>query len=55
MSGDLTLLCITSTDFIDSKIEVLYSDEDEIDKWWEGEVADIDLDSEDRDNPDFYV
>ena len=55
LSGDLTLVGIAPSDFIDSKIEVLYSDEGEIDKWWEAEVADIDVDSDDKDNPDFYV
>ncbi|XP_066920601.1 putative leucine-rich repeat-containing protein DDB_G0290503 [Clytia hemisphaerica] len=54
LSDDLTLINIVSSDFIDSKIEVLY-EEDNIDKWWEGEVADVDQESKDPENPDFFV
>ncbi|XP_066918098.1 uncharacterized protein [Clytia hemisphaerica] len=54
LSGDLTLINIVTSDLIDSKIEVLY-EEDSIDKWWEGEVADVDQESKDPENPDFYV
>ena len=35
--------------FVDAKIEVLNA------KWWEVEVADIDLHSKDKNNPYFYV
>lgn len=48
-------LCeVSFEDFIDSTISCLYVDNGE-ETWWRGEVVDLDIDSEDMKNPDFFV
>ena len=56
LNGEFKLLDVTTSDFVDSRIEVLYSDHDDNEeKWLVAEVADIDVASEDKNNPGFYV
>ena len=48
-------MCKVSVEqFIDSTINPLYVDNGE-ETWWRGEVVDVDIDSEDMENPDFFV
>ena len=55
-NGDVHLLPICSEDFIDASILHLYTDdENNEDTWWPAEVVDVDIDSSDMSNPDFFV
>ena len=53
-NGDVKLCEVLVEDFIDSTINHLYIDNGE-ETWWGGEVFDVDIDSEDMENPDFFV
>ena len=53
-NGDLKLCEVSVEDFIDSTINHLYVDNGE-ETWWRSEVVDVDIDSEDMVNPDFFV
>lgn len=47
---------VTVNDFIDATIDHLFSDSQTGENtWWRGEVVDVDVDSEDQENPDFFV
>ena len=53
-NGDVKLCEVLVEDFIDSTINHLYIDNGE-ETWCGGEVFDVDIDSEDMENPDFFV
>ena len=53
-NGDVKLCEVLVEDFIDSTINHLYKDNGE-ETWCGGEVFDVDIDSEDMENPDFFV
>ena len=53
---EVKLCKINSDIFIGSMIDHLFTDKDSgADNWWRAEVVDIDEDSSDKDNPDFFV
>ena len=55
-NNTLKLHDVEHEDFVNAKIETLYLDNDSgFETWWEGEVADIDKNSDDPTNPDFFV
>ena len=55
-NNTLKLHEVNPGDFVNAKIETLYLDNDSgFETWWEGEVADIDTNSDDPTNPDFFV
>ena len=52
----LELIEVTTEDFIDATISHMYEDEETgQEKWWTAGVADIDVDSENKDSPAFYL
>ena len=54
--SDVNLLEVTQEDFIDATIFHLYSDDDTgSETWWEAEVVDVDIDSVNLNNPDFFI
>ena len=55
-AGQLKLVELVPTDLIDASIRHLYTDnESGEDTWWNAEVVDIDPESEDKINPDFFI
>ena len=55
-NGEANLLSVSTEDFIDASILHLYTEEESNnDTWWPAEVVDVDIESSDMNNPDFYV
>ena len=55
-NGDLEILRVCVKDFLKTKISHLYIDEEiDMESWWEAFVMDVDVESEDLSNPDFFV
>ena len=53
---EVKLVEVVPEDFIEATISNLYEDKDTGEEtWWRAEVADVDIDSEDMLNPEFYV
>ena len=53
---DPMLVEVNVQDFVGAHIEHLFVDEESgKEVWWEGEIVDIDQDSEDKINPNFFV
>ena len=53
-NGDLKWYEISVEEFIDLTINHLYIDNEE-ETWCRAEVVDVEIDSEDMENPDFFV
>ena len=55
-NGEVKVCELFSDDLIGATIDHLYTDRfSDVDTWWRADVVDIDEESEDGNNPDFYV
>ena len=55
-NGDVKLCDVTVNTFIDATIDHLFTDkESSEDTWWRAEVVDVDIESQNKENPDFFI
>ena len=52
----MKILSVSYKDFISASIKHMYEDSKSKENiWWDAEVVDVDMDSADMDNPNFFI
>ena len=55
-NNKLKILSVSYKDFIGASIKHMYEDSNSKENiWWDAEVVDVDMDSADMDNPNFFI